>query len=583
MWFHVLACDYDGTLAAEGTIAAETMAALRRVRESGRRLVLVTGRRFADLLTVCPEIDSFDLVVAENGAVLFDPSAKWVEDLAGPPPPAFLTALEHAAVPFSTGRVIVSSVVPHEVTILDVIKRLGVELHIIFNKESVMVLPAGVSKETGLRRALQRLGVSRHNTVGVGDAENDHVFLRGTGFAVAVANAVPALAEVADLVTRSPDGAGVRELIDGPLLADLEEYRPHLLDRAIVLGTAEDGTPLTYPVLGPNLLVTGASGSGKSTLTGVFVERLVHEDYVICLLDPEGDHRTLAEHEGIVILTSEPETEATRAEEVHSLLRHRSTSVAVDLSALDREQKIRATARFLHAVQRLRAETGAPHWVIIDEAHHVFPPGGSPAQAMFDFEWRGVCLITNEPERVAPEIMRLTGHVLSTSAEALARTLPLLGCPPVSVAELSPGEALDVPLGYGAPDRVRRFRVARRETNHKRHVKKYATGKLPPERSFRFRGPDGALDLVAHNLETFTMLAKGVDDRTWLHHLRSGDIARWLAEEIKDPELAAEVRTLEGLDDAEGTRRAVLEAIGRRYTPVASPGTGGDPDRSTGV
>jgi len=142
MWFHVLACDYDGTLATAGRIASATLEALLRVRESGRRLVLVTGRQFDDLLHVCPEIEVFDLVVAENGAVLYDPRAKRVEDLADPPPAAFLRALEAEDVPFSTGRIIVSSVVPHEGAVLDAIKRLGLELHIIFNKEAVMVLPS---------------------------------------------------------------------------------------------------------------------------------------------------------------------------------------------------------------------------------------------------------------------------------------------------------------------------------------------------------------------------------------------------------------------------------------------------------
>ena len=570
MWFHVLACDYDNTLASEGTIAPETMDALTRARESGRRLLLVTGRQFADLLHVCPRIDFFDLVVAENGAVLYEPRAKRVEDLAEPPPAAFLTALEHAGVPFSTGRIIVSSLVPHEGAILEAIKLLGLELHIVFNKESVMVLPSGISKESGLRQALSRLGVSRHNPVAIGDAENDHAFLHGAGFAVAVANAVPAVADAADLVTQAPNGAGVREVVDGQLLHDFAEYRPYLLERTIELGTAPDGTPLAYPVLGPNLLITGASGSGKSTLTGLFVERLVQHEYVIALLDPEGDYRTLAEHEGIVMLAGEGGAGEARAEEVEGLLRHRSTSVAVDLSALDREDRIRATARVLHTVQRLRAETGAPHWVIVDEAHHVFPPGGSLAQEMFDFEWRGVCLVTSEPERVAPEVLRVAGHVFSTSIAAVTETLPLVSRDRIPGGELEPGDALDVTLDAGVAGKVRRFRVARRETDHKRHVKKYATGKLPPERSFRFRGPDGALDLVAHNLETFTMLAKGVDDATWLHHLRNGDVARWLRDEIKDAELADEVAALEAGGDAAATRRAVLDAIGRRYTPVAT-------------
>ena len=582
MWFHVLACDFDGTLATVGRIAPETMAALGRARESGRRIALVTGRQFEDLLAVCPEIDAFDTVVAENGAVLYQPKAKKVEDLVEAPPVAFLSALQHAGVPFSTGRVIVSSLVPHEVTILEVIRELGLELHIIFNKESVMVLPSGVSKQTGLQAALRRLGVSPHNTVAVGDAENDHAFLHASGFGVAVANAVPALAATADTVTSAPNGAGVRELIDGPLRNDLQDFRTQLLRRTIELGTAEDGDVVAYPVHGPNLLITGASGSGKSTLTGVFVERLVRQCYVMCLFDPEGDYRTLADHEDIVVLTSEAGTEEARAQEVDSLLRHQSTSVAIDLSGLDRDEKIRAAARFLHAVQRLRAETGSPHWVVIDEAHHLFPPGGSVAQEMFDSEWRGICLVTNEPERLAPEILSIARHIVSTSVEAVTATLPILSPDQVPGGPLEPGEALDIEAGDGVP-RVRRFRVARRETHHKRHVKKYATGRLPPERSFRFRGPDGALDLVAHNLETFTMLARGVDDATWLHHLRNGDVTRWLREQIKDAELADEVSAFENGSDAAESRRGVLEAIGRRYTPVVAPERRDDEGRSREV
>ena len=47
----------------------------------------------------------------------------------------------------------------------------------IFNKGAVMILPSGVNKATGLAAALEELGLSPHNVVGVGDAENDHAFL----------------------------------------------------------------------------------------------------------------------------------------------------------------------------------------------------------------------------------------------------------------------------------------------------------------------------------------------------------------------------------------------------------------------
>ena len=572
MWYHVIACDYDGTLATDGRIAPETLAALGRVRHAGRRVVLITGRRFDDLLVVCPELDFFDWVVAENGAVLYEPRAKRVDDLAAPPPAAFLAALERAGVPFSAGRVIVATEVPHETAVLRAIHDLGLELQIIFNRESVMVLPAAVSKQSGLEEALRRLGVPAHNAIGVGDAENDHAFLRLAGFAVAVGNAIPSLIAEADLVTRAANGAGVREFVDSWLLAGQEPFRP----RSIAVGVEDDGTPVTLPVRGPNLLVTGASGSGKSTLAGVFVERLVHDKYVVCLLDPEGDYRPLAEQEGIVVLASEPGTEANRAEEIGRLLRHRSTSVAIDLSSLDRSERVRAAARFLHAVQRLRAETGAPHWVLIDEAHHLFPRGGRVAEAMFDFEWRGVCLITSDPDQVAPSVLAVAERVLATSIAAVTERLPLLPRDAVPGGELDADEALDITRSAGAPLRIRRFRVAPRETTHRRHVRKYATGRLEPEHSFHFRGPDGRLNLVAHNLETFTMLAEGVDDATWLHHFRSGDVSRWLREAIKDVGLADEVQALERSGDAASSRRAVLEAIGRRYTPVARPDAGDD-------
>ena len=479
---------------------------------------------------------------------------------------------ERACQARSPNRVIVATEVPHETAVLRAIHDLGLELQIIFNRESVMVLPAAVSKQSGLEEVLRRLGVPAHNAIGVGDAENDHAFLRLAGFAVAVGNAIPSLIAEADLVTRAANGAGVREFVDSWLLARQEPLRP----RSIAVGAEDDGTPVTLPVRGPNLLVTGASGSGKSTLAGVFVERLVHDKYVVCLLDPEGDYRPLAEQEGIVVLASEPGTEANRAEEIGRLLRHRSTSVAIDLSSLDRSERVRAAARFLHAVQRLRAETGAPHWVLIDEAHHLFPRGGSVAEAMFDFEWRGVCLITSDPEEVAPSVLAVAERVLATSIAAVTERLPLLPRDVVPGGELEADEALDITRGGGGPPRVRRFRVAPRETTHRRHVRKYATGRLEPEHSFHFRGPDDRLNLVAHNLETFTMLAEGVDDATWLHHLRSGDVSRWLRDAIKDTGLADEVQALERSGDAASSRRTVLEAIGRRYTPVARPDAGDD-------
>ncbi len=234
MRYFALACDYDGTLAHEGVVSPTTLAALQRLKDSGRKPILVTGRQLDDLLRVFPGFAIFERIVADNGAVLYTPANRETEALAEPPPRDFLDALRFAGVPFTVGQVIVATVEPYDAAVLEVIKRQGLELQVIYNKGSVMVLPSGVSKSTGLAAALAGLGLSAHNTVAVGDAENDHALLGLCEVGVAVANAIPTLKERADFVTSLAEGAGVEELIDRILLDDLANVESRREDRPIV-------------------------------------------------------------------------------------------------------------------------------------------------------------------------------------------------------------------------------------------------------------------------------------------------------------------------------------------------------------
>jgi len=213
MRYQVLATDYDGTIAFEGRVDEPTVEALRHAKAEGLRLVMVTGRELTDLFNTFEHSDVFERIVAENGAVLYDPATQSVEPISAPPPPALVERLERQSVPLSVGHSIVATVEPHEHQVLAAIRDLGLEWHVIFNKGSVMALPADVTKATGLAPALAALQVSADRTVGVGDAENDHAFLRMCGLAVAVDNALPAVKEIADIVTAGAQGAGVRELI----------------------------------------------------------------------------------------------------------------------------------------------------------------------------------------------------------------------------------------------------------------------------------------------------------------------------------------------------------------------------------
>ncbi len=220
--YRAFATDFDGTIAHDGQVDDDTVEALERARASGLCLLLVTGRELPDLFDTFEHVRLFDRIVAENGALLYAPATGRVRQLAPPPPPPLIDRLTHEGVPFSVGTSIVATVEPHEHVVLEAIRDLGLEWHVVFNKGSVMVLPPGVTKATGLGPALDELGTSPEETIAVGDAENDHAFLSMCGLKVAVSNALPSLKEVADVVTVAARGEGVTELIDALLGGKIE-------------------------------------------------------------------------------------------------------------------------------------------------------------------------------------------------------------------------------------------------------------------------------------------------------------------------------------------------------------------------
>ena|SRR5688572_788557 len=215
MPIRTLATDYDGTIATHGTVDPETLDALQRLRDAGGTLILVTGRELPQLKEVFPELPMFHAVVAENGALLYWPQTDTERPLCDPPEESFVRALkERGVTPLSVGRVIVATYEPHETTVLNVIRDLGLERQVIFNKGAVMVLPSGVNKASGLTHALEELDINPADVAGIGDAENDHALLQYCGVGAAVANALPSLKDHADLVLSERHGAGVSQLIE---------------------------------------------------------------------------------------------------------------------------------------------------------------------------------------------------------------------------------------------------------------------------------------------------------------------------------------------------------------------------------
>lgn len=568
MRYLALATDYDGTLAHNGRVSPDTLAAVKRLRESGRRVLLVTGRELEDLFRVFPEYGIFDRIVAENGALVFNPETREETLVGEAPPPALVERLRERGVqPLSVGRIIVATWEPNEQTVLDTVRELGLEHQVIFNKGAVMLLPPGVNKAAGLAVALTELRISPHNVAAIGDAENDHALLAACEAAVAVENALPILKERADWVTATDHGAGVVELIDRLLENDLADLEPRLTRHEISLGTDERGETVSLHAYGHRVLLCGTSGSGKSTLALSFLERICEQGYQFAVVDPEGDFPVMPH-----VLVVGDDEKAPEPEEVAAVLQSGENSVIANLLGLPLERRPLFLGPLLARLGEERAHSGRPHWIVVDEAHHMMPEGEVTLPEPVTHPPLGLLLLTVHPDRIAKVVLRTLDTLLvvgDAPGDAIATFAEAIGVPaPPFIGEPLPtGAALLWRPGI-SPQTLVLFEAEPPKSERHRHQRKYATGELGEDKSFYFRGPEDKLNLRAQNLALFLQVGDGVDDDTWLHHLSRGDFSRWLREAIKNDEVAAEIAAVEedkSFDAAE-SRKKVREAIEKVYT-----------------
>ena len=570
MRFAAVAVDYDGTLATEGLVQAPTVGALEQLIASGRQCILVTGRMLRELLPLFPQAELCARIVAENGAVLYRPSTREQRLLAPEASTALADALRAKGVmPLDVGDSIIATVRPHEVTVMEAIRDLGLEHQVIFNRESVMILPPGINKASGLKAALEELKLSPHNVVGIGDSENDHALFQASELAVAVNSAVPTLREAADWVTMRPNGAGTAEAMLALVADDMATHAKRLTRHRVTLGSSREGVSLTVSPVEENVLIAGTSGSGKSTLAHGILEQLIDKGYQTCVIDPEGDYQSIEK----MIMFGNSQRGPTVAE-VLTAMDNPSTQVIVNLVGLPLQDRPSFFFELLPQLQERRIRTGRPHRVLVDETHHLLPTKWRATVASMR-DLKGMLFVTVHPDQLSPHVLDTVdiavalGERPSSTLQAVANHKGL-SLPPISSAELKPGEAVLWRVAAGQSPQPFMMTVSRME--RRRHRRKYAEGELPPERSFYFRGPEGKLNLRAQNLIMFRQLADGVDDETWLHHLRNGDYSHWMETAIKDRSLAQVVHEVEDMPDvsAHDSRQRVASAIEERYTLPAT-------------
>jgi hydroxymethylpyrimidine pyrophosphatase-like HAD family hydrolase len=567
-----LALDYDGTSAVDGVFDKDVRSAIEEARRRGVAVVLVTGRRIAELRQVAGDLRCFDVVVGENGAVLEFPESGRHVVLSHPPRQEFLDELRRRGVPFAAGETVVETGAGWAAPTLEAIRQLEQPLVLAFNRGRLMILPQAVSKSTGLRHALASLRVSIHNTVGIGDAENDHDLLDACEVGVAVGWGSRALRAVADTVV---DGEGppalagyIRGLLGQTMLSAAQMGR-----RRVVLGSRRSGQPVSLAVRGRTIFIAGEPGTGKSWLAGLLCEQLVLQGYCLCIIDPEGDYRSLDALPGVITLGGEDPPPTPR--DLLRALRHPDVSIILDLSRLAHQEKVQYLRTLLPLLRSFRHRTGLPHKVLLDEAHHYL--GDTDSERLLDTELPGYILVTYRISGLCPSIRCSRDAVVLVTREtdpdetaallALCRPCDAPGVEARVFADLSLKEAALLPGPEESLGRVRKFTLGPRLTSHVRHREKYLDMPVADDRAFVFTDA-GRASARAVTLKDFLGLLGTLPESQIEGHARRHDFSRWFDEVFRDHPVAARVRAIEdraGDESPKDISTDIAQAVRARY------------------
>ncbi len=575
MRLRVIATDYDGTVAKDGVLSPAVRTAIAKARKRGLLVVIVTGRILSELRSVAGCLDFVDGVVAENGAVVALPSGH-ITLLGAPPPMCLIEKLTKRGIDFKVGRCVVEMEAEFANVAISLIRELELPLAITFNRGRMMLLPASISKSSGLRHLLDTLGVSLHNAVGIGDAENDHELLAVCEHGVAVSWGSSRLKEAADFVIVGNGPDAVADYLE-QISVDIRIPADSSSHRKVVLEEIEGQPPFEIEVRSRNILVAGDSSSGKSWLAGMLVEQQILQGYTVHVFDPEGDYSSLALLPNTVVLGGG--RMLPHGDDLKMLLQQ-GISVVLNLSHLDHGAKCEYIEHHLPLVAQHRRERGFPHRIMLDECHYFL--GGALGRRLLDFELDGYILVTYRPSQLPIEVLKEIDVIAVTrlaeqdEVDVLRDLLDQKSDHYVDshdwyeqLASLNISEAALLPPTEETNGQLRRFIVAPRLTAHVRHRTKYYEIPVSKEEEFVFTNQGEAVGHSAATLQDLAVAAKHVSPDVLLGHCCHHDFSRWIATVFGDHSLANDIRQLETELKADGLVERFMnrfsETVEKRY------------------
>lgn len=580
MKFGVLALDYDGTIARDGVLDSEVRSAIAEVRRHGIAVVIVTGRIIAELEQVAGDLHFVDAVVGENGAVMWFANGH-TRQLAYSTSIQFLQELGRRGLEFKAGKCVVEldAAVAHQV--LSVIRELELPLVLLFNRGRLMVLPQAVSKGAGLREALATLRLSVHNAIGIGDAENDHDLLATCELGVAVSWGSQLLQEAADEVLQGTGPNAVAAYIR-QAAHELRLPPEKIGQHRLTLGTGEDGRELTLAIRGFNALIAGDPRSGKSWVTGLMCEQLILQGYSVCVIDPEGDYRTLETLPGVVVFGGEdPPPELP---DLARVLRHPDMSVVIDLSHASYHEKMNYMKSLLPMLAAIRRTTGLPHRIVIDEAHYFLHEAN--VGELLDLTLGAYTLVTYRLADLHPnlrnaiECMIVKRTTDTHENQTLLNLLRAKGDCTAAMSDLGSlglNEAVLLPGMRETAGKCLKFKLFPRLTSHVRHKAKYLDVQLLVDQGFWFTDDGKYVAGPARTLKDFLALLGLVPPGVLKGHTLREDFSRWIADVFHDHALASEIRKAEQrfrLGHIHDLTESITKLVQERYE--FSPGLAGE-------
>ena len=328
---------------------------------------------------------------------------------------------------------------------------------------------------------------------------------------------------------------------------------------------------------GRNVLIAGEPGTGKSWLAGLLCEQLILQGYCVCIIDPEGDYRSLEALPSVITLGGDDPPPSAR--ELVKALRHPDVSVVVDRSKISHREKAQYLDTLLPLLVTLRRRTGLPHKILLDEAHYYL--GEPDSSRLIDPELAGYILVTYRVSGLAQSIQTTADAVVMVTRETdphetetllrMCRPRPAASVAARIFGNLATNEGALLPGPEESQGRVRRFQLAPRLTSHVRHKTKYLDMPVLDDQAFVFtdharKGPR------AHTLKQFMGMIAALPSEPIRAHLLRHDFSRWLADVFRDHPLATHVHNLEkrgAAEDAKDVAADIAQSIRARYETSA--------------